>query len=149
MPEPQRLTLRMDGDLESLSSAARDLESFMEKSGAPQRDRYVVSLAFEELATNVVKYGFDEGSEPQPVDISLEAGPEALTLTLTDSGREFNPLESEEPELDAPVEDREVGGLGLHLVRRMADSLSYKRENDRNILTVSVKRKPGGEEATQ
>lgn len=142
--------LKMGSDLNSLSGAARTIETFLDGFNIGAKERYIVALAFEEMATNIIKYGFEDSAAQQPIDITLSYGNSALTLVLEDSGREFNPLESASPELFDPVEDREVGGLGVHLVRRMADSMDYKRINGRNILTITVKLKSGdGAEASK
>ena len=57
-------------------------------------------------------------------------------MEFEDRGREFNPLEIEEPDLDTPIENRQLGGLGIHLVRQMMDEAKYRREGDKNILML-------------
>ncbi len=98
--------------------------------------RYVLDLALEEMATNVIKYAFD-GKNEQAFDISIVFGGKIITLVLEDNGREFNPLTARRPE-DLPVEERAVGGVGIYLVAKMAKSISYVRRDDRNILTIEI-----------
>lgn len=135
--------IKMRGDLNSLSGAARTIETFLDGLNVSSKERYVVALAFEEMATNIIKYGFEDAANSEPVDVSLSYTPSVIKLTLEDAGREFNPLKCGEPETLNPVEDREIGGLGVHLVRRMADSMEYKRVDGKNILTINVKLKSG------
>ena len=131
--------LTMGSDLNSLSGSAKTIETFLDGLNIGSKERYVVALAFEEMATNIIKYGFDDASSGQGIEVKLSIDGSALKLVLEDSGHEFNPLMSPEPSLIDSVENREIGGLGVHLVRRMADSMDYKRENGRNILTITVK----------
>jgi anti-sigma regulatory factor (Ser/Thr protein kinase) len=62
-----------------------------------------------------------------------------LTIVLTDDGRPFNPLEWPPPDTTSPIEDRGVGGLGLHLLRTMSDEMSYERRDERNRVTIVKK----------
>lgn len=142
MPNGPFMHLKMGSDLNSLSGAARTIETFLDGLNVGSKERYVVALAFEEMATNIIKYGFEGEAQGQQIDVRLFHSPAEIVLELEDSGREFNPLKREEPELLHPVEHREVGGLGVHLVRRMADSMDYKRINGRNLLTIAVKLNP-------
>jgi len=136
------LKIKMRSDLDGLSSAARSIEDFVAGSGVPSRACYIVGLSFEELATNIIKYGFEGDSSSREIDVEIAIERERVVLTLEDEGREFDPLSVPEPETAAALDDREIGGLGLHLVRRMAESLSYRRDGARNILKVSVKSDP-------
>lgn len=137
--------LTMGNDLNSLSGAARTIETFLGGLNIGAKERYTVALAFEEMATNIIKYGFEKDGAFHQIDVRLSADADMLKLELEDSGIEFNPLNLGEPELADPVEQREIGGLGIHLVKRMADALDYRRENGRNLLTITVKRKDGPE----
>ena len=98
-------------------------------------------LAFEEIATNVIKYGYDDDLEHE---ILAEAilSPGALVLRVRDDGHEFDPLRAPPPDLDAAIEDRPIGGLGIHLLRKLAERLSYERVGGHNVLTLWFERKP-------
>ncbi len=136
------LKIKMRSDLEGLAEAAKSIEAFAEREGVGSRAAYVVGLAFEEMATNIIKYGFEDASSNHEVDVALSLSNGFIVLTLEDEGREFDPLSVSEPETAASVEDREIGGLGVHLVKRMADSMAYRREGVRNILDIKVKNTP-------
>ncbi|MCY4546465.1 MAG: ATP-binding protein [Gemmatimonadetes bacterium] len=104
---------------------------------------YQVKLVLEELGVNIVTHGHANDPDHE-FEVVLDSDPEALTIELRDEGPAFNPLtDSSEPDIESGVEDRPVGGLGIYLVRTMMDELSYRRENDKNVLTI-VKRKENG-----
>lgn len=98
-----------------------------------------VNLALEELVLNIMDYGFDEGLHE--IEITLTSDADALTIEIVDGGRPFDPLkDAPHPDVDAPVEDRPVGGLGVHLVRTLMDQMHYRREKGKNHLTLVTRR---------
>lgn len=122
-------------EIERLNTLVR---RFGELHEVPSRALYAVNLALDELVTNTILYGFDEASD-QWLHVRLEVSGSELHGELVDEGRHFNPLEVPAPNLDASLRDRELGGLGLHLVRSLMDRLDYRREGSKNVLTI-VKR---------
>ncbi len=96
-------------------------------------------LVLEELASNVVKYGHDDDLRHEIV-VSLWLEDDHLVADVVDDGRAFNPLETDEPNLDDDLEDRAVGGLGIHLVKNMVLSIAYDRDGERNRVTVTLPR---------
>ena len=97
--------------------------------------RYHLLVSIEEILTNIIKYGFDEQGV-HPIHITFRNDSGAIEMEFEDRGREFNPLEVGEPDLDTPIEDRQLGGLGIHLVKNMVDVAQYRRVGDRNILLL-------------
>ena len=92
-------------------------------------------LIIEELCTNYFKYG--STGTTHSVEVSLErVGPELL-IVYKDSGAAFNPLQVASPDISLPLEERQAGGLGVHLVRHFADSYTYARKGRKNILTLT------------
>jgi anti-sigma regulatory factor (Ser/Thr protein kinase) len=71
-----------------------------------------------------------------PIHVTFRHVKGHIEMEFEDRGREFNPLEIGEPDLDSPIENRQLGGLGIHLVRKMMDEAKYRREGDRNILML-------------
>jgi len=110
-------------------------ESFATQHDISGRLRYHLLVSIEEILTNIIKYGFDEEGV-HPIHISFRRVEEQIEMEFEDRGREFNPLEIGEPDLDIPLEERKLGGLGIHLVKKMVDEARYRREGDRNILLL-------------
>ena len=97
---------------------------------------YLVSLAIEELVTNCIKYGYDDGAE-HAVVIVLTVEGRLLSMEVVDEGRAFNPLQAPAPDLSLAVEERPTGGLGLHLLRALADGMSYERRDGTNRVVLT------------
>lgn len=93
-------------------------------------------LALEEIFMNIVLHGAQPGSTPY-VELSLDRAAESVTMTVEDDGPKFDPLSLPPPDVTASLADRPVGGLGVFLVRRMMDTVSYARIAGRNQLRVS------------
>ena len=111
-------------------------EEFGRSAGLVEDDTADVNLLLDEFVSNVIKYGYDDTLEHQiQVDVKLEG--RHLTVRIEDDGKAFNPLEAPAPDLDRPVEERPIGGLGIFIARTLADSIEYRREDGRNILTMT------------
>jgi len=110
-------------------------ESFATQHDIGGRLRYHLLVSIEEILTNIIKCGFDEEGV-HPIHITFRRVEDQIEMEFEDRGREFNPLEIGEPDLDSPIEDRQLGGLGIHLVKKMVDEAKYRREGDRNILLL-------------
>ncbi len=127
--------LTLANRMEELPRLDREAAAFLETVGASPAAGYAVSLALEELVTNIIKYGYDDMAGHEiGVDLAWDGG--ALRLTVRDDGHHFDPLTAPPPDLELSVEDRPIGGLGLHLVRQFFPDVRYRRENDGNVLEL-------------
>ncbi len=127
--------------LEGLALVNDRVEQFRTERGLPPEVGYALTLAMEELVTNIIKYGYDDGDE-HVIRIEIEDAADTAELRIEDDGHEFDPIQGPPPAFDRPLEDRPVGGLGLHLVKEMAHSMEYKRDNRRNKVKVIFQKKP-------
>lgn len=107
-----------------------------EKWRIDQNTLFKIELVLEELLTNVIHYAYleDDNGEVE-IRCSFEANTR-FHLAIHDWGKPFNPLAREDPDLSRGVHDREIGGLGIHLVRQMADQVTYRREANENVLNL-------------
>jgi serine/threonine-protein kinase RsbW len=129
------ITIRIAADVKEIERLNRVVRQFGELHEVPGRTLYSVNLALDELVSNAILYGYDDASGQQiQVKLSIE-GPE-LYAWLEDGGREFDPISVPVPSLDRPLDEREIGGLGIHLVRSLMDKLEYRREGAKNLLTL-------------
>ena len=101
--------------------------------------RFKLRLSIEEAVENVVRYAYDGGIGWLEVGTSLDHDSLVLTIELRDAGIPFNPLEKEDPDITLGANEREIGGLGIFLCKKMMDSISYRYENGNNVLTMSKK----------
>ena len=126
----------------SMVNAPADLERVMDEVDArlaalpvSAKRKYAVRLALDELLSNVIRYAYDDNAVHR-IHLTLETG-QPFALTIEDDGKPFDPLtDAPPPVLDGPVEDRPIGGLGLHILKQMGLQLRYRRDGGRNILRV-------------
>ena len=124
-------------ELSDIGNLFRMIETFGEANDLPEPKVYVVNLMLDELVTNLVMHG-NSNSGTLKANIRLEVGEGGIVLTVEDDGQPFDPTAAEAPDVDAALEDRQVGKLGLHFVKSLADRVSYRLENGRNLLTINV-----------
>ena len=92
-------------------------------------------LVVEEVACNVIDHGAEAGREPR-LELEATIDGQQLTLQFRDDGRPFDPLSQPPPDLDADITDRPIGGLGVHLIRELAEDVAYARDGGHNLLRV-------------
>ena len=129
------IIIRFPADVREIERLNQLVRRFGELHEIPSRALYAVNLALDEVVTNVVRYGF-EISAGQEVAVRVETMGDDLHSEVVDAGREFNPLDAPLPDLTAALEERALGGLGIHLVRSLMDRVEYRRENAKNVLTM-------------
>ena len=136
LPASRRLTLHNSIDQISL------LPDFVEDAVAESKlDPAVacsLNLAIEEAVTNVILYAYPEGTTGE-ISIDAAVKEHALTFTITDAGKPFDPTAAKEVDISAGVEERPIGGLGIHLVRQIMDTVRYDRWGDKNVLILTKK----------
>lgn len=121
---------------------AQMVEEFGDANKLPDRQIYLINLALDELITNIVSYGMRGVARPR-IEINLQVNGTLLTLSMEDNGSRFDPTENTNPDLDSPVDERPVGGLGLHLIKTFADRVRYEYSDGRNRLTLEHDLAPG------
>ena len=140
MPEDLHVTL--SPRLSKLHDLSAMVEEFGDEHGLPVPKVFVVNLALDELITNAVTHGsFENASDPK-IEVHLRVDHDILILTIEDNGSMFDPTIDTEPDTESSLDRREVGGLGLHLVKSFADRVSYEFVGGKNRLTLEHDLKP-------
>lgn len=116
---------------------------FAETHALPADMRRSLSVALDELLANALSHGM-AGRDAGSITVEVELDQERLTVTLTDDGPPFDPFGPAAPDTTLSVEERPIGGLGIHLVRRLVDEVSYHRRDGRNVV-VLVKQLAAGQ----
>lgn len=142
------MKLVLKNDLAELATLATELEAFGERERISPEAIQQLNIALDELVTNTINYAFDEGGE-HAISIDLECGENSVVATVTDDGRPFDPFAVEEPDIDLPLEERQVGGLGVFLVRKLMDEFTYARDEGRNRVWLRKKLKSSGPDETE
>lgn len=135
--EPMTASLEFEvaNKLSALVPATEELSRWLEERQAAPAGAYLATLALEELVTNCIKYGYDDEAD-HVIRVRVELTPAGMTMVVEDDGHPFNPLEQAEPDTNLPIEDRPIGGLGLHLLRKLSDRMEYAWKNGRNQVTL-------------
>lgn len=121
--------------LSEIARSSELVDAFAERNGVPMKTGYEINVALDELLTNTISYGYaDQGEHKIELRMSLVHG--VWTIILTDSAKAFNPLDKADPDVNVPLEERQIGGLGIYFVRKLMDSVEYRREDGRNIITL-------------
>jgi serine/threonine-protein kinase RsbW len=136
---PDVLKLSIKNDMSELAGLYARANELLVRNGVPYRSGYAINLAIEELVVNVIRYAYVDDDE-HTIDIGLGTFDEQIILEIQDTGRPFDPREA--PPHDPDAEDLEAGGLGLILVLDLVDTLTYRREKDKNHVRVCVRIHP-------
>ncbi len=129
-----RMTIGADPG--AVAGVTAGFAEFADAHAVPASIRRSMHVALDELLHNTIAYGF-AGREGGEVVIEAELHGDQLSVTLTDNGMPFDPFGMAAPDTASPVEERRPGGLGIHLVRRLMDDVSYHRRADRNVVILS------------
>jgi serine/threonine-protein kinase RsbW len=130
------LVLSLKNDPAETERLTARVTEFGARHALPDRIVSHVNLALDEAITNIVFYAYDDADDHEiGVRISLAQG--MLTAELVDDGRAFDPLQVVTPDLAAPLDERAVGGLGVHLMRHLVDDIQYRRDGGRNHLVFT------------
>ncbi len=136
------MKFRLDEEAESVSTPLEQMEAFLVERGVPPPGLYVANLCVEGLLVNSINHGDGAGVAPD-VEVDVDASPQALMIEISDGAATFDPTkEPANPDLEADLDDRPIGGLGVHLVKQMTDEMSYQRSKGRNQVRLTKRLKP-------
>ena len=120
---------------EAIIVLMRDAVAFLKENGVTSRSLYIGELVLEEILTNIVKYGYDDAHGHQVEVVSAVDGG-LVSMEFRDDGRPFDPLSAPPPKFGEAVKTQRMGGRGIYLVKIMVKQSHYRREDNRNILSV-------------
>lgn len=129
------MTLRLPNRLSIIGETADDIAIFLRDRGVPERAIQHLALSLDEAMTNTIAYAWPTGGEHELM-LVLEVAEGRVIAVVSDDGIAFDPLEVPPPDLESSLEDRPVGGLGVHFMKTLMDEVTYRREGDRNVLTM-------------
>jgi anti-sigma regulatory factor (Ser/Thr protein kinase) len=132
----ESLTIEVRNSPDAIAPASARAEAWLQPFQPSPQVENLVFLAFDELVTNCIKYGYDDAHDHTIVFV-LSFDDHNLNIDVIDDGRPFNPLSAPEPDLSLQLDDRAIGGLGIHLLRKMADHMAYERRDGANRLRIT------------
>ena len=134
--KPEALHLTLHNDIRQISLLPGFLEEATQDMGIDPSVTTQLNLALEEAVANVISYAYPEGTDGT-VDIDAKREGNSISFIISDSGTAFDPTARETVDISAGVDERPVGGLGIHLIREIMDTVSYERRDGKNILTIT------------
>ena len=134
VPSAHRLVL--PNDIGQIPRLPAFVEEAVKMSKLPAEVEGSLNLALEEAVTNVMLYAYPEGTQGEVI-IDMGCTSSAVSFTITDSGKPFDPTAKQAPDLSLGVDERPIGGLGIHLIRQIMDDVRYERRGDKNVLILT------------
>jgi anti-sigma regulatory factor (Ser/Thr protein kinase) len=138
------LTLQFHNRLSELARLRDAAEAFAVQAGLPEMRRLDLQLVLEEAGANIIRHAWHGGEHAFTVRLILDG--DGVAVELEDDGRPFDPLTVQALDINAPLEERRCGGMGVHLIRQLSDEANYQYHGGRNRLTLRLRRR---DEATQ
>lgn len=111
----------------------------LDRLGCSIKAQMAIDIAIDEMLANISSYAYAAGKGTVEVRVDFDEENRTVAITFMDRGIPFDPLQRKEPDTSLPAEEREIGGLGIFLVRKTMDAMEYRRENGTNILTIRKK----------
>jgi anti-sigma regulatory factor (Ser/Thr protein kinase) len=137
MGDDGSVTVVLRSTLEEVRRMLAVVEDFVGVRRLPGRALFAIQVSLEEILTNIVVHGYG-GEVDHDIRVTLRPdGLDAVEIVVEDDGRPFDPLDAPAPDITLAMEERPIGGLGVHLVRHLMDAVSYRRDGDRNVLTMT------------
>lgn len=142
------LEIRLVNELPEIERLAAIIREFGAARGLAQQATFDITLAFDELLTNTISYGFETGSRHE-IKVRLALDGAEFHGEIRDDGKAFNPLDIPDPDLSLDIDDRPVGGLGIFFVRQVMDGVDYRHEDGMNIVSLrKVLNRDGNDDGT-
>ena len=130
--------ITLPNDVQATTELGMFVDEVCENVGFDMSTTFKLNLAIEEAVVNVMSYAYPAGTKGD-VDIDAEADDEQLKFVISDSGTPFDPTQKGEVDTTLSAEERGIGGLGIHLIRQIMDTINYERVDGKNVLTIRKK----------
>ncbi|MDO5444396.1 MAG: ATP-binding protein [Eubacteriales bacterium] len=121
------------GELQNVLAFA---DSELEKAGCSMKAQSAIDVALEEIFVNIASYAYPGENGTAEIDVTADQSEKCITIRLSDSGVEFDPLAKPDPNTALKASDRDIGGLGIFMVKKMMDDVAYEYKDHMNILTL-------------
>ena len=130
-----RLFIQIKNRKSEIARVSQSFKHLATSQNLPVNVVNAIDLALDELLNNIISYGYEDRNEHE-ISIVLSLSENQIILTVIDDGREFNPLDIPSADTKSSLQERSIGGLGIHLVKNVMDEIDYKYENNKNYLMM-------------
>lgn len=128
--------IRLQASSDTLYTVLDAIEAHLDKNGCPPEIKVEVLIAVEEIYINIASYAYGGNPGEALVQMEVTQDPKVCRVTFRDKGIPYNPLEREDPDTTLSVEERQIGGLGIYMVKQSMDKVEYEYRDGCNILTI-------------
>lgn len=128
--------LTLQAEVEKLDDVIAFVDENLEQQQCPITIQTQVDIAVEEIFVNIAHYAYNPETGPATIRVEVTENPLSVALTFIDQGVEYDPLKKQDPDITLSAEERDIGGLGIFMVKQSMDDISYEYKDGKNILTI-------------
>ena len=128
--------ITLDAKVDNLNTVLAFIDEELEKADCTMKAQMAIDVAVEEIFVNIASYAYGEGEGEATIRLEVDSADSKATITFIDSGTPYNPLEKPDPDVTLSAAEREIGGLGIFIVKKSMDEVIYKHEDGKNIFTI-------------
>ena len=125
--------------VENIETVTQFIEEQLEELNCPMRVQMKINIAVDELFSNIAHYAYHPETGDATVQVEPCQNPLAVKITFLDTGRPYDPLKAADPDITLSAEEREIGGLGVYMVKKSMDEITYEYKDGKNILSIKKK----------
>ena len=131
--------LTLDAKIENIPSLTAFVDEWLEGLECPIKAQMQIDVAVDEIFSNIAQYAYGPEGGTAVIRLEFDAADRTAMISFIDSGVSYDPLSKADPDVTLSAEEREIGGLGIFLVKKTMDAMEYRREDDRNMLTIHTR----------
>lgn len=128
--------LTLEAKTENLDKVLSFVDGHLEEQECPMKTQMQIDIAVEELFVNIAHYAYNPEVGPVTIRVEVQKEPLAVTITFIDHGVPYDPLAKEDPDITLSAEERQIGGLGIFMVKKSMDDIAYEYKDGQNILYI-------------
>ena len=126
----------IDAKIEKIDEVTAFVDGLLEEYGCPMKAQMQIDIAIDELFGNIAHYAYEHEDGKASIQVEVVEEPLSVIITFIDQGVPYDPLAKTDPDVSLGLEEREIGGLGIYMVKKSMDEISYEYKNGQNILTI-------------
>ena len=130
------MEITLPATIENVEKVTDFVNSELEKIKCPPKAKVEIDIAIDELFSNIANYAYDPEIGKATVKFEVQDNPQAVVITFMDNGKPFDPLLKKDPNIKLAAEERDIGGLGIFMVKKSMDSVEYEYKDNHNILKI-------------
>ena len=132
-------TLKIEANVDKLDEVLAFVDEKLESYDCSPKIQMQIDVAVEELFVNIAHYAYNPGKGSAEISVEIQEEPLSVIITFMDGGMPYDPLKKPDPDVTLPAEERQIGGLGIYMVKKSMDDVSYEYKDGKNILTIKKK----------